>query len=358
MTLAVRSRLNARTVATAIAAAWLSSVASQAGAVDLAGAGSTFVYPILAKWADAYQKKNGVAVNYQSIGSGGGIKQIQSKTVDFGASDAPLTPEVLDKFGLLQFPLVIGGDVPVVNLPGVKPGTLRLTGLVLADIYLGKIAKWSDKAIADLNPDVKLPDQAIVVVHRSDGSGTTYIWVDYLAKVSPEWKQKVGVSTSVPWPTGLGAKGNEGVAAVTSRTPGAVGYVEYAYAKQNKMVYTQVENRDGAFVEPDKSSFQAAAANADWAKAPGFFLMLTDQSGKESWPVTGSVFILMYKDQDDPEKGKTALQFFDWVYKNGDKMAEELDYVPMPNTVAKLVEATWSQIKGTDKQPLWTASAQ
>jgi len=266
-----------------------------AAALDISGAGSTFVYPILAKWADAYKTKAGVAVNYQSIGSGGGIKQIQSRTVDFGASDAPLPPAELDKFGLLQFPIVIGGDVPVVNLPGIAPGALKLTGPVLADIYLGKITNWNDKAIADLNAGLKLPDQAIAVVHRSDGSGTTYIWVDYLAKVSAEWKEKVGVSTAVDWPAGLGGKGNEGVAALTLRMSGAIGYVEYAYAKQNKMTYVQVRNKDGNFVEPNEKTFQAAAANADWAKAPAFFLMLTEQPGAESWRITGSTFILMYK---------------------------------------------------------------
>jgi phosphate transport system substrate-binding protein len=339
------------------AAVALFSTTPPARAGDISGAGSTFVYPILAKWADAYHTANGVAVNYQSIGSGGGIKQIQSKTVNFGASDAPLPPAELDKFGLLQFPLVIGGDVPVVNLPGIEPGQLKLTGPLLADIYLGKIIKWNDKAIADLNPGLKLPNQAIAVVHRSDGSGTTYIWVDYLSKVSPEWKDKVGVNTSVEWPTGLGGKGNEGVAALTARTPGAIGYVEYAYAKQNKMTYTQVENKEGTFVEPNKDSFQAAAANADWAKAQSFFLMLTNQPGKQSWPITGSVFILMYKAQQDPGSGKTALQFFDWAYNNGEKLAESLDYVPMPATVVKLVEATWSQIKGPDSAPLWVASA-
>jgi phosphate transport system substrate-binding protein len=266
-----------------------------AAALDISGAGSTFVYPILAKWADAYKTKAGVAVNYQSIGSGGGIKQIQSRTVDFGASDAPLPPAELDKFGLLQFPIVIGGDVPVVNLPGIAPGALKLTGPVLADIYLGKITNWNDKAIADLNAGLKLPDQAIAVVHRSDGSGTTYIWVDYLAKVSAEWKEKVGVSTAVDWPARLGGKGNEGVAALTLRMSGAIGYVEYAYAKQNKMTYVQVRNKDGNFVEPNEKTFQAAAANADWAKAPAFFLMLTEQPGAESWRITGSTFILMYK---------------------------------------------------------------
>lgn len=353
----VRPLSSALAALTAIAFAGVCSISSPARAVDIAGAGSTFVYPILAKWADAYKTKTGIAVNYQSIGSGGGIKQIQSKTVDFGASDAPLPPTELDKTGLLQFPLVMGGDVPVVNLPGIEAGKLKLSGPLLADIYLGKIAKWNDKAIAELNPGIKLPDQAIAVVHRSDGSGTTYIWVDYLAKVSPEWKQKVGVNTSVQWPTGLGGKGNEGVAALTSRTPGAIGYVEYAYAKQNKMTYTQVQNKDGAFVEPNKTSFQAAAANAEWSKAPAFFLMLTDQPAKESWPITGATFVLMYKSQDKPESGKTALQFFDWVYNNGEKMAEALDYVPMPGSVVKLVEATWGQIKDVDSKPLWTASA-
>lgn len=324
-----------------------------ATAADISGAGSTFVYPILSKWADAYKTGRGIAVNYQSIGSGGGIKQIESKTVDFGASDAPLPPAELDKFGLLQFPLVIGGDVPVVNLPGIEPGKLKLTGPLLADIYLGKIAKWNDKAIAIINPDLKLPDQAIAVVHRSDGSGTTYIWVDYLSKVSPEWKEKVGVNTSVEWPVGLGGKGNEGVAALVTRTPGAIGYVEYAYATQNKMIYAQVQNKEGLFVLPKKTAFQAAAANADWSAAPAFFLMLTDQPGNASWPITGSVFILMYKVQDKPENGKTALQFFDWVYTNGQQLAESLDYVPMPANVVKLVEATWTQMKGSDSAALW-----
>jgi len=346
-----------RAALTAMSLAVVCAFAPPAAALDIAGAGSTFVYPILAKWADAYKTKAGVAVNYQSIGSGGGIKQIQSKTVDFGASDAPLPPEELDKFGLLQFPIVIGGDVPVVNVPGIGPGQLKLTGPVLADIYLGKITNWNDKAIADLNPGLKLPDQAIAVVHRSDGSGTTYIWVDYLAKVSPEWKEKVGVNTSVQWPAGLGGKGNEGVAALTSRTPGAIGYVEYAYAKQNKMAYVQVRNKDGNFVEPNEKTFQAAAASADWAKAPAFFLMLTEQPGAQSWPVTGSTFILMYKAQDKPDSGKTALQFFDWSYTSGQQLAEGLDYVPIPDNVVKLIEGTWSQIKGADSKPLWTASA-
>ena len=343
-----------RTLAAALAAATLWAAAGQAA--EISGAGSTFVYPILAKWADAYQSKTGIGVNYQSIGSGGGIKQIESRTVSFGASDAPLRSAELDKFGMLQFPVVIGGDVPVVNIAGLAPGKLKLTGSVLADIYLGKIAMWNDPAIIKLNPDVKLPNQAIAVVHRSDGSGTTYIWVDYLAKVSHEWKDKIGVSTQVAWPTGLGGKGNEGVAALTSRTAGAIGYVEYAYAKQNRMTYVRVQNRDGEFVAPDKASFQAAAASADWASARDFDLMLTDQPGKASWPITGSTFVLMYKSTDNPQASKTALSFFDWAFKNGDGMADSLDYVPMPAPVKTLIETTWTQIKGRDGKLVWSGS--
>ena len=268
-----------------------------------------------------------------------------------------MPPSELDKYGLLQFPLVIGGDVPVVNLPGIKPGQLKLTGPVLADIFLGKITKWNDEAIAELNPDLKLPDQAIAVVHRSDGSGTTYIWADYLAKVSREWKDRVGVATSVDWPTGLGAIGNEQVARLTSRTAGAIGYVEYAYAKQNKMTYAQVKNRDGAFVAPNEESFQAAASNAEWTKAQAFNLMLTDQPGKDSWPITASTFILIYKLQEKPDSGKTALQFFNWVYKNGQSLAEAQEYVPMPTDAVKFIEAAWTQIKGGNR-PLWTATSQ
>jgi phosphate transport system substrate-binding protein len=325
-------------------------------AADISGAGSTFVYPVLAKWAEAYKAGRGVSVNYQSIGSGGGIKQIESKTVDFGASDAPMPPIELDKFGLIQFPIVIGGDVPVVNLPGIEPGVLKLTGPIIADIFLGKITNWNDKGIAAINPDLKLPDQAIAVVHRSDGSGTTYIWVDYLAKVSPDWKDKVGVNTAVDWPTGLGGKGNEGVAALVERTAGAIGYVEYAYAVQNKMTYAQVQNKDGNFVSPKKSAFQVAAANADWSSVPSFSLMLTDQPGANSWPITGSTFILMYKVQDQVANGRTALQFFDWAYADGKPLAEGLDYVPMPANVVKLVEVTWKQIKGSDGTPVWAAT--
>ena len=329
-----------------------------ARAEEISGAGSTFVYPVLAKWANAYKGTAGFAVNYQSIGSGGGIKQIKTKTVDFGASDAPLPVSELDENGLLQFPIVMGGNVPIVNLAGIQPGQLKLTGPVLADIYLGKITKWNDPAITGLNAGVALPDQAIAVVHRSDGSGTTYIWADYLSKVSPEWKDKIGVSTSVEWPVGLGGKGNEGVSAIASRTAGAIGYVEYAYAKQNKLTYAQVKNHDGNFVEPKEETFQAAAASADWAKAPGLGLMLTDQSGKDSWPITGSTFVLMHKVQDHPDAGKTALQFFDWSYKNGAAMAEELDYVPMPAAVADLVRATWKGIKDSGGKPVWSAAGQ
>jgi phosphate transport system substrate-binding protein len=327
-----------------------------AEAADISGAGSTFVFPVLAKWADAYRTGRGVAVNYQSIGSGGGIKQIESKTVDFGASDAPLPPAELDKYGLLQFPIVVGGDVPVVNLPGVDPGKIKLTGSILADIYLGKIAKWNDKAIADLNPGAALPDQAIAVIHRSDGSGTTYIWVDYLAKVSGEFKEKVGVNTSVEWPTGLGGKGNEGVAALVERTAGAIGYVEYAYAVQNKMTFVQVQNKAGFFVSPNRTSFRTAAANADWPSAPAFNLMLTDQPGNGSWPITGSTFILMYKAQQNPANAKTALQFFDWALTNGQQLAESLDYVPMPANVVRLIEETWKQVRGVNDTPIWATN--
>lgn len=331
------------------------NVVSAAGA-DISGAGSTFVYPVLAKWAEAYKVGRGVEINYQSMGSGAGITQIESKAVDFGASDAPLPSAELDKFGLLQFPLVIGGDVPVVNLPGLAPGQLRLTGTILADIYLGKVANWNNQAIAAQNPGVLLPDQAITVVHRSDGSGTTYIWADYLAKVSPEWKRKVGVATSLDWPLGLGGNGNEAVAELVERTPGAIGYVEYAYAVQNKMIYAQVQNRGGNFVAPKKMSFQIAAANADWDAAPSFFVMLTDQPGSGSWPITGATFVLMSKTQNNPQAARTALQFFDWVYTGGQSIAEGLDYVPMPANVVRLVEASWGEIKGEDSRRIWAAT--
>jgi phosphate transport system substrate-binding protein len=272
-------------------------------------------------------------------------------------SDAPLTVAELDKFGLVQFPLVIGGAVPVVNLRGIGPGQLKLSGGVLADIYLGKITKWNDPAIVKLNAGIQLPDQAIAVVYRSDGSGTTYIWADYLSKVSPEWNENVGVNMALDWPTGFGGKGNEGVAAVTARTAGAIGYLEYAYAKQNKMTYALVDSRDGTFVEPKKETFQAAAANADWSKAPGFNLMLTYQSGKDSWPITGTSFVLMHKVQEKAAVGKPLLEFFDWAFAQGAEMAESLDYVPIPSGVADLVRAAWRDVKGPDQKPLWSAEA-
>jgi phosphate transport system substrate-binding protein len=324
--------------------------ASQFGwAADITGAGATFPYPIYAKWAEAYKQRTGVGLNYQSIGSGGGIKQIRAKTVDFGASDAPLKAEELSKDGLIQFPMVMGGVVPVVNIEGVQPGKMRLTGGVLADIYLGKISKWNDPRIAGLNGDLKLPDQAITVVHRADGSGTTFIFTNYLSKVSSEWKDKVGNNASVSWPapTSSGGKGNEGVASFVQRIKGAIGYVEYAYAKQIKMTYCSLVNSGGKTVAPGSESFQAAAANADWTHAPGYYLILTDQPGAGSWPITGASFILVYSTPPDAAATGEALKFFDWAYRNGARMAAELDYVPLPESLIKQVRATWkSEIKG------------
>jgi phosphate transport system substrate-binding protein len=330
------------------------AIATGAYAAEISGAGATFPYPIYAKWAEAYKKATGIGLNYQSIGSGGGIKQITAKTVDFGASDMPLKPDVLEKDGLQQFPPVIGGEVLVVNIPGVKPGEMVLDGPTIANIYLGKITKWDDPAIKKLNPHLKLPSQGIAVVHRSDGSGTTFIFTNYLSKVSPEWKEKVGESTAVEWPTGLGGKGNEGVSAIAARTGGAIGYVEYAYALQNHLVHTRLVNRDGATLSPSSQVFQAAAANADWKKAPGFYLILTDQPGKESWPITGATFILMHKHQTKPETAKQVLAFFDWAYHNGQNMAASLDYIPMPPKVVETVEESWETIVGPDGKPVWT----
>jgi phosphate transport system substrate-binding protein len=321
---------------------------------EINGAGATFPYPIYAKWAEAYAAKTGLKMNYQSIGSGGGIKQITAKTVDFGASDMPLKPADLEKEGLTQFPMVMGGVVPVINVPGIEAGQLKLDGKVLADIYLGKITKWNDPAIAALNSGLKLPDLAIAPVYRSDGSGTTFIFTHYLSEVSPEWKGKIGENTSVQFPTGLGGKGNEGVSAMASRTTGAIGYVEYAYAKQNKLTYALLRNKDGQFVTPESRTFQSAAANADWAKVPDFYLLLTNQSGKDSWPITGATFILMHRQQSKPEVAREALTFFDWSYRDGGQMADQLDYVPMPESVVKLVEQSWQQIKGPDGKPVWT----
>jgi phosphate transport system substrate-binding protein len=337
----------------AVAAAGVLLSAS-AFAADITGAGATFPYPIYAKWADAYKKATGIGLNYQSIGSGGGIKQITSKTVDFGASDMPMKPEELDKNGLIQFPAIMGGDVIVYNLKGVASGEITLTGPTIADIYLGKVKKWNDPVIAKQNPKVKLPDQAISVVHRSDGSGTTFIFVNYLSKVSEEWKSKVGEGTSVAWPTGVGGKGNEGVASYVQRIDGAIGYVEYAYAKQNKLAVASMMNREGASVAPNDETFAAAAAGADWSKAPGMYLVLTDQAGKRSWPMTGASFILMHKVQEKPDTAKEVLKFFDWSFKNGGKMADELDYVPMPDPVVKLIQSGWkSNLKDPSGKPLY-----
>ncbi|MDB5798224.1 MAG: pstS, partial [Paucimonas sp.] len=298
-----------------------SALMGNALAADITGAGATFPYPLYAKWAEAYKKQTNVGLNYQSIGSGGGIKQIKAKTVDFGASDMPLDAAELEKEGLVQFPAVMGGVVPVLNLEGVKPGQLKLTGKLLAAIYQGKVTKWSAPEIAALNPGVTLPNSSITVVHRSDGSGTTFLFTDYLSKTSPEFKSAVGAGTAVKWPAGVGGKGNEGVAANVQRIKGAIGYVEYAYAKRNNITHAQLQNRDGQFVQPDDETFKAAAAGADWSKTPGFNIVLTDQAGKQSWPITGASFILMHKTQADAAKGREVLKFFDWAYKNGGAMA-------------------------------------
>jgi phosphate transport system substrate-binding protein len=325
-----------------------------ASALDISGAGATFPYPIYAKWADAYKKETGVGLNYQSIGSGGGIKQIQAKTVTFGASDMPLTVDQLNKDGLIQFPTVTGGAVPVVNIEGVKPGELNLDGATLGKIYLGEIKTWNDPAILKLNPNAKLSSQAIVVVHRSDGSGTTFIWTDYLSKVSAEWKSKVGANTAVEWPVGIGAKGNEGVANNVQNTKGSIGYVEYAYAKQNKLTTVGMVNKEGKVVEPNSASFQAAAASAKWDKTDGFSVILTDQPGAASWPIAGATFILIHKQPKDPAAAAEALKFFAWAYAKGDKMAEDLDYVPMPKSVAAEIEKVWAtEIKDASGKPLY-----
>jgi len=314
--------------------------AGSAVAQDVTGAGASFPAPIYSKWADAYNKATGARINYQSVGSGAGIKQIKSKTVDFGATDAPLTDEELAKDGMIQFPTVIGGVVPVVNIKGITPGQLRLTGAVLGDIYLGKITKWNDPAITALNPGVSLPDDAIAVVRRADGSGTSFLFTNYLSKVNPEWKSKVGEGTAVNWPTGAGGKGNEGVSAFVQRLPNSIGYVEYAYAKQNKMSYVQLKNKDGNYTKPDDETFKSAAAGADWSKS--FYQVLTDQAGKDAWPITGATFILMHKTQDKPANATNALKFFEWAYASGDKSAEELDYVPLPAKVKDLTRKLWT----------------
>ena len=341
----------ARIMAPALVAA--AAIATSAFAVDITGAGATFPYPIYAKWADAYKKATGNGMNYQSIGSGGGIKQINAKTVDFGASDMPMKPEDLRKEGLIQFPAIMGGVVPVYNVKGLKPAELKFTGPLLADIYMGKVTKWNDPAIAKLNPGAKLPDAAITVVHRSDGSGTTFLWSNYLSKTSPEFKTVVGEGTAVKWPAGVGGKGNEGVASYVQKIDGSLGYVEYAYAKQNKLSYGMMQNKAGKFVEPDDSTFKSAAAGADWKSVPGMGVVLTDQAGDKSWPITGASFILVHQTQDKPESGREVLKFFEWSFKNGTKMAEELDYVPMPEPVVKEIQAAWKVVKDSGGKPVY-----
>lgn len=323
-------------------------------AAEITGAGATFPYPIYAKWAEAYKAKAGLNLNYQSIGSGGGIKQIKAKTVDFGASDKPLTPDELEKSGLFQFPMIVGGVVPTVNIEGIKPGQLKMSGTVLADIYLGKIKKWNDAALVALNPGLALPAKDIIPVSRSDGSGTTFIFTNYLSKASAEWKTSVGNDASVKWPAGISSKGNEGVASSVKQQPFSIGYIEYAYVIQNKMTYVSMQNKTGAFVEPSDKSFGAAAAGADWAHAPGLYEILTDEPGKDSWPIVGASFILMHKTQDKPESGAAVLAFFDWAYKNGSPAALELDYIPIPAAVVQLVEGMWkANIKDAAGKPVF-----
>jgi phosphate transport system substrate-binding protein len=326
----------------AIVAAGLVAASTSAFAADITGAGSTFIFPVLSKWADAYKKESGSGVNYQSIGSGAGIKQIQAKTVTFGATDAPLKADQLEKDGFAQWPMIMGAIVPVVNIDGIKAGDMVLDGDTLAKIYLGTITKWDDAAIKKLNPKLTLPSAAISVVHRADGSGTTFNFTDYLAKVSADWKSKVGSGTAVEWPVGVGAKGNEGVSGNVGQAKNTIGYVEYAYAKQNKLTYTALVNKAGKTIQPTTEAFQAAASNADWANAPGYYLILTDQPGDKSWPIVASTFILMHKDATDKAASQEAIKFFKYAFAKGGKMAEELDYIPMPESVVKLIEKTWS----------------
>jgi len=338
----------ARTLATV---AMLTSIPTFAA--EVTGAGSSFVYPILSKWAAAYKAETGVAVNYQSIGSGGGIKQIQAKTVDFGATDMPMKPEELTKNDLVQFPIINGALVVIYNIEGLAPNSLKLTGPVVADIFMGKIKKWNDPAIAAINKDVKLPEQDISVVRRSDGSGTTFIFSNYLSKVSPEWQTTMGEGSALKWSIGVGGKGNEGVASYVKQINGSIGYVEFAYALENKMSFAQMKNKAGKFVAPTEESFAAAASGVDWAKAPGYYMIMTDASGAKSWPIAGSTFVLMQKNQLKPEQGAAALKFFRWVYKNGNASAKELHYVPIPAATTKAIEKTWAeQIKGVDVKKL------
>ena len=344
--------MNSNFLQAALVSVALTSLAAPvAQAQNVTGAGASFPAPVYAKWADAYHKASGAQVNYQSVGSGAGIKQIKARTVDFGASDAPLSDETLVQDGLVQFPMVIGGVVPVINVAGLQPGQLKLTGQLLGDIFLGKVSRWNDAAIVALNPGVKLPDAAITPVRRADGSGTTFIFTNYLSKVNADWKAKVGEGTAVNWPTGAGGKGNEGVSAFVQRLPNSIGYVEYAYAKQNRMSYAQLKNQAGQFVAPDDETFKAAAASADWAKT--FYQVLTDQPGKDAWPITGATFILMHRQQDKPVSAASALKFFDWAYLSGDKMAADLDYVPLPDAVKSLVRKRWAaEIKDAAGKPV------
>ncbi|MEW6446095.1 MAG: phosphate ABC transporter substrate-binding protein PstS [Pseudomonadota bacterium] len=329
---------------TLLAGAMMAAGAVQAADVTtINGAGATFPYPIYSKWAEGYNKVSGVKLNYQSIGSGGGVKQIKAKTVEFGASDDPMKGEELEDIGLVQFPAIMGGVVPVVNVAGVEPGKMKLDQAVLADIFLGNITKWNDAKIAALNPGMNLPEKLISVVRRSDGSGTTALFTDYLAKISPEWKEKVGAGKAVKWPVGMGGKGNEGVASYVKQIDGAIGYVEYAYAKQNKLSHVSLKNKEGQYVQPDGDTFAAAAANADWKSKPGFGVVLTEQAGAQAWPITGASFILVYKEPDNCAATEAALKFFDWSFKNGSKMALDLEYVPMPENVVKQIKATWAE---------------
>lgn len=335
------------------------SAAAAAQIRNLSGAGATFPYPLYAKWAQAYAKISGVQINYQAIGSGGGIKQIKAGTVDFGASDSPLPPDQLAQTGLVQFPTVVGGVVPVVNLPGIRPGQLQLSPALLADLFLGKIVTWDDPRIAELNPGVALPSTRVTVVHRADASGTTWIFTNYLAKVSPDWASRVGNEMAVSWPSGIGGKGNEGVASYVQRIAGAIGYVEFAYALQNKLNFTALQNHAGRFVQPSIRSFQNAAANADWESAPGLYVILTDQPGEDTWPIAGATFILLHRVSEQPQQTNAVVTFFDWAYANGDDMARELDYVPLPDNVIAIVHKLWSErLRGPNGEAVWPNSEQ
>jgi len=341
-----------KTIGAAFAVALVAGVATMANAAAISGAGATFPAPVYAKWAEQYKAQTGVSLNYQAIGSGGGIKQINAKTVGFGASDKPLKPDDLAAAGLVMFPTVVGGVVPVMNLPGVKPGAIKLNGPQIADIYRGVIKKWNDPLLARTNPGVALPNLPITVVHRSDGSGTTFLFTTYLAMKAPRWAAQVGANDAVQWPVGIGGKGNDGVAAFVKQTPGAIGYVEYAYAKQNSMTYALMQNKAGQFVSPSAANFAAAAANAKWASAPGFYLLLLDQPGATSWPITGATFILVHAKQKSADEGKEVLSFFDWAFKNGDAAANTLDYVPLPGSVKDLIRRSWTKVVGPDGKPV------